>query len=33
MNAILTLTSYTCAVIAGAFFIGGIAVLSGGRHV
>lgn len=31
MNYILTAASCVCAAIAGVFFLGGIAVLSGGR--
>lgn len=32
MNSILTLVSYTLAAMAGICFVGGIAVLSGGKE-
>lgn len=32
MNAILSLVSYTLAAMAGICFVGGIAVLSGGKE-
>lgn len=32
MNSILTLVSYTLAAMAGICFVGGLAVLSGGKE-